>query len=67
MANDVEVTNCGTIVLFWPKTSAAKAVFDEDLDTQDWQWLGPRLAVDHCMAEGVMAFLEQQGLSLLLN
>lgn len=55
----VAVTSHGSVVTFTPLTEEAKAWFDENVQSEGWQWIGASLGVDHRMAnllaEGLVA------------
>ncbi len=62
---DVIVENCGTVWTFQPVSDAARAVFDEKVASEPWQWLGRSLVVDHRMARDLaVALQENEGLVL---
>lgn len=62
---DVKVENLGTIWTFEPLSEEAKVVFAEKVQSDPWQWMGPRLAVDHRMAHALADALEaNEGLVL---
>lgn len=54
----------GTIWTFEPLTERAKNFTGTDLDVADWQWLGPRFAVDHRPANDLVTALEDEGFVL---
>ena len=54
----------GTVWTFEPKTDAAKGFVRNDLEVQDWQWLGPVFGVDHRLATDLVAALEGEGFVL---
>jgi len=56
---DVSVLNDGSVVLFTPNTDAARDWVRDNVQLEDWQWLGNGFAVDHRyagdLAEGMVA------------
>ena len=57
--SDVTVSRGGTVYLFTPETAGASACLDDNVDLEDWQWLGRGFAVEHRYAgpliEGMVA------------
>jgi hypothetical protein len=64
MQSDVLIENEGTIVMFQPVTDAARDWFAENVQTEGWQWFGPRLAVDHRTAGSLITGLLSEGFNL---
>jgi hypothetical protein len=63
-APDVLVRNEGTVVVFCPLTSAAKAWIDENVQTGALQWFGNALCVEYCFAWGLAQGMKDAGLAL---
>jgi len=59
---DVLIRNEGTAWMFNPLTPAAKQWFDENVESEPWQWLGTSLVVDHGMAAGLVQGILDAGL-----
>lgn len=59
---DVSVTDNGSVVGFTPNTTEAKSWFNENVQSEGWQWMGQTLWVDHRMAGDLMAGLEGEGM-----
>ena len=51
---DVLIRNEGTVWVFNPPTPAAQEWFDENVESEPWQWLGTSLVVDHGFAMGLI-------------
>jgi len=55
---DVRVTDNGTTFSFEPVSAEAQEWFEENVESEEWQWLGRTLVVDHRLAgplaEGIM-------------
>ena len=54
----------GSIWTFEPLTERARNFTGTDLDVADWQWLGPRFAVDHRPANALVTALQDEGFVL---
>jgi len=63
-APDVLVRNEGTVYVFSPLTAAAKAWFDENVQSEGWQWFGNALVVEHRYALGLGQGLRDAGFAL---
>jgi hypothetical protein len=50
--------------MFQPVTDAARDWFSVNVQTEGWQWFGPRLAVDHRMAGSLIEGLLSEGFNL---
>lgn len=61
---DVRITNCGSIVQFEPVSQVARDWFDAHVQSEDWQWLGNRLGVDHRYASDLIAGITTEGLTI---
>jgi len=60
---DVQVINKGSLIGFRPLTDEANEWFDNEVDSQGWQWLGQVLYVDVRYAGGLAIALEDAGFS----
>jgi hypothetical protein len=56
-AADVVAENHGSVWQFWFNTEAARDFVIENVQSEDWQWLGAALCVDHRYAGGLVEFL----------
>jgi hypothetical protein len=63
-APDVLVRNEGTVFVFCPLTPAARAWFDENVQSEPWQWMGASLVVEHRFAWGLGQGLKDAGFAL---
>ena len=45
-SNDLVFRNCGTVWQFIPLSQKASEWIQENVHTDDWQWIGPGFAVD---------------------
>lgn len=63
-APDVLVNSEGTVFCFTPLTPRAKVWFDENVETEPWQWLGATCVVEHGFALGLVADIRGAGLEL---
>ena len=61
---DVLVRNEGTVFVFSPLTARAKQWFDENVQSEPWQWLGDALVVEHRFAWGLGQGMKDAGLEL---
>jgi len=59
---DVRVHFDGSMVGFLPVTPEAEAWFYDNVESEEWQWLGPVLWVDQHMAGDIVAGMEEAGL-----
>jgi hypothetical protein len=64
---DVRIENHGTVWLFTPLSERAKALFQGDMETETWQWLGESLGIDHRPARTLAAQLVEAGLEVESN
>lgn len=65
MANDtpdVWVRNEGTVVQFLPLSDAAREWIDQNVQSEDWQWMGRSLVVDHRYAGNLIEGMQGAGL-----
>lgn len=60
--SDVVVRSHGTIVTFEPVTEVGRRWFDENVQAENWQWLGPVLAVENRLAFRLVDGIEGDGL-----
>jgi hypothetical protein len=58
---DVQIIDGGSIVQFIPETSAARQWFDENVQSESWQWMGTALCVEHRCAENLVQGLVDAG------
>ena len=63
-APDVLVANEGTVFVFTPLTPRAREWFDENVQTEGWQWFGNALVVEHRFAWGLAEGLKDAGFVL---
>jgi hypothetical protein len=63
-APDVLVANDFSVFVFTPITAQGKEWFDENVQSESWQWLGASLVVEHRFAWGLAAGLKDAGLVL---
>jgi len=61
---DIQILDHGTIWTFEPLSADAKNFFKTELETEGWQWMGPRLCVDHRPAMMLREHLIDNGFSL---
>ena len=61
---DVRLEDEGGAVLFQPLTPAAHAWFKENVPTEEWQWVGGRLAVERRYADNLIDGLIEAGLTV---
>ncbi len=61
---DFLIEDQGSIVLFQPMSDAAKEWFSENVQSEGWQWMGPRLAVDHRPAQHLLEGIEAEGFTV---
>lgn len=61
---DFMVENLGTIWMFTPKTKTARKFVTHELHVEGWQYLGAGFGVDHRMAEGLLARINDEGLTI---
>jgi hypothetical protein len=64
MSPDVLVRNEGTVWVFNPLTAAAKEWFDENVQSEPYQWLGTSLVVDRGLALGLVQGILDAGLEI---
>ncbi len=61
---DIIVNDQGSVVTFQPVSVAAKEWFNDNVEAEDWQWLGPVLGVDHRMAQNLLDGLVNEGFEI---
>lgn len=54
MTPDIYLSDQGSVVGFTPVTDAGKDWIAENLETEDWQWAGVTLWVDHRPASHII-------------
>lgn len=60
---DVYCVNCGSIIQFEPRTDEARAWFDENVQSEGWQWLGNRLCIEPRLADNLLQGIIEAGLT----
>jgi len=58
---DFLVTTYGSVWTFQPLTDIAKDFTKNNLDVQDWQWMGRAFGVDYRIANDLLIALEDEG------
>jgi hypothetical protein len=61
--DDYHVTNHGTIVTITPLTQDAADWIDENVATEDWQWMGGALAIEPRYAGELLYGMQEDGLT----
>jgi hypothetical protein len=61
---DVLIRNESTVFVFCPLSAAAKAWFNENVQSEAYQWFGNALVVDHRFAWGLGQGLKDAGFVL---
>lgn len=64
---DFIVNDQGSIVMFEPQNDKAKQWLKDQVDAEDWQWLGNNLTVDHRFAGDLNEHLIDDGFVLKLS
>jgi hypothetical protein len=62
--SDFFVDDQGTIVTFYPRSDAAQAWWEENVQVEPWQHIGRRWAVDHRMAQNLVTGIEAAGFTI---
>lgn len=62
MRPDVEVNDCGSVVMFAPMTAEAQQWVDTNVGLESWQWLGGAFAVEHRYADDLIEGMLNDGL-----
>lgn len=60
--SDVIISDQGTIVLFTLTSPAARDWFDENVQSECWQWLGQSCGIEHRYAGNLIDGLHADGL-----
>lgn len=58
---DFRINDQGSVVGFTPVSQSAKEWFDENVQSEGWQWMGNTLYADHRMAQGLIEGIEAEG------
>jgi hypothetical protein len=61
---DVVLLDQGSLIGFQPVSDAAQEWFADNVASEDWQWFGPVLWVDHRLALELAIAAEAVGLSV---
>ena len=61
---DIRLHDQGSLIGFQPITEQAQDWFRLNVETEDWQWLGSILWVDHRLARDLMQAIIDNGLEL---
>lgn len=61
---DVRLIDEGTLIGFTPLTEVAQDWFRLNVESEDWQWMGNTLWVDHRLARDLMQAVVDEGLEL---
>ncbi len=61
---DVEVTRDGSLIGFRPIGDDADKWFDDNVESEGWQWLGSVLWIDYRFANQIIDGLEGDGLTV---
>ena len=61
---DICIDHCGSIVMVTPMTAAGRDWIDENVASEDWQWMGLSLAVDVRYAENLVEGMQEAGLTV---
>jgi hypothetical protein len=61
---DVLVANAFTTFVFTPITARAKQWVDENVQSENWQWFGNALVVEHRFTWGLAEDMKSAGLVL---
>ncbi len=60
---DIVVRDQGTVVMFTPTSKVGRDWIQENVQSDDWQWMGRSLVVDHRYAQGLIDGMQRDGLS----
>lgn len=60
---DFAVTDEGTIWTIRPLTPFGSEWLDENVHTEDWQWFGGELYIDHRFARAILRGISETGLT----
>ena len=61
---DVLVSGGGTVYLLEPCTEKAAAWIDENTESEDWQWFGHSLAVEHGYLDDIVFAMREDDLDV---
>jgi len=61
---DVILRNEGTIVMLTPMTPDVKEWFDENVQSEGWQWMGESLCIDSRFAMDLVIGINEAGFSI---
>lgn len=61
---DIIVHFQGSVVGFTPRTAEGRDWIDENVQSEDWQWMGRTLWIDHRFAEDLTDGMADAGLEL---
>ena len=61
---DVEVNDCGSVVLIAPLTVSAREWVEENAGLESWQWMGGAFACEPRMVEGLVEGMREAGLEV---
>ena len=61
---DISVENHGSVMTFQPLTPVGQDWIDENVESEDWQWLGGRLAVEPRCARDLAQGMLDAGLTV---
>jgi hypothetical protein len=64
METDFRISDQGSIVLIEPVSDAAREWTAENVQLENWQWLGPAFTVDHRMADPLIAAIVDDGFAV---
>jgi hypothetical protein len=59
---DIEFQDEGTVTLIIPLSPAGKSWLDENVESEDWQYLGSNLAIDTRVVGVILAGASHDGL-----
>ena len=62
--SDVAILNQGSLIGFQPVSDAAKEWFEHNVASEDWQWFGNTLWVEHRLAKELAIAVIAVGLDL---
>lgn len=61
---DVEVLDHGSVVMIAPRTAAAREWVEENVQLEGWQWMGGAFACEPRCVDGLVAGMEDAGLTV---
>jgi hypothetical protein len=56
------IRNEGTVVVFSPEDEVEKLWIADHVESEDWQWFGQSLTVDHRYADDLEEYIREAGL-----